>query len=112
MTTNSTTDPAGVLDAEHLNELAERVAGAAPEFTSMADAIWDDPEMRWEEFRAQDKHQAAARAHGFTVTEKVGVFRRHSVSTPPRRWLLRPRRSSRTGSCWWRRTRSTRIPSP
>ena len=69
MTIDSTT-PASAPDTAQLDELAQRVAAAAPEFTAMADAIWDDPEMRWEEFRAQDKHQAAARAHGFTVTEK------------------------------------------
>ncbi|MEE1622404.1 amidohydrolase [Zafaria sp. J156] len=73
MTLNETAPaPAGALDATHVEALAERVAVAAPEFTAMADAIWDDPEMRWEEFRAQEKHQAAARAHGFTVTERVG----------------------------------------
>jgi aminobenzoyl-glutamate utilization protein B len=71
MTIDSTTDTAGTLNADQLSALDHRVAAAAPEFTAMADAIWDDPEMRWEEFRAQAKHQAAARAHGFTVTEKV-----------------------------------------
>lgn len=71
MTIDSTA-PLGSLDTGPLEELSQRVAAAAPEFTAMADAIWDDPEMRWEEFRAQDKHQAAARAHGFSVTEKVG----------------------------------------
>jgi len=70
MTIDSTA-PAGVLDTDHLSALIDRVTAAAPEFTAMADAIWDDPEMRWEEFHAQEKHQAAARAHGFTVTEKV-----------------------------------------
>lgn len=57
--------------SEHLGELKDRIAQAGPEFTALADAIWDDPEMRWEEFRAQEKHQAMARAHGFTITEAV-----------------------------------------
>jgi len=70
MTIHSTM-PHGALDTDHLRALTERTVASAPEFTAMADAIWDDPEMRWEEFRAQEKHQAAARAHGFTVTEKV-----------------------------------------
>lgn len=59
-------------ETTHLSALVGRVDAAAAEFTTLADAIWDDPEMRWEEFRSQEKHQATARAHGFTITEAVG----------------------------------------
>lgn len=72
MTVESTFKPDGILEVDHLDGLTKRVSACAGDFTAMADAIWDDPEMRWEEFRAQEKHQAMARSHGFKITENVG----------------------------------------
>lgn len=87
MTADPATPPRQQLEAEHLDAIVERADAAASEFTAMADSIWGDPEMRWEEFRAQDKHQAAARAHGFTITEAVGgiptAFSAHRGTSGP-----------------------------
>ncbi|OUS83464.1 amidohydrolase [Rhodococcus sp. NCIMB 12038] len=42
-----------------------------PQYAALSDAIWDNPELRWEEHASVDAQIAAAEAEGFTVTRSV-----------------------------------------
>jgi aminobenzoyl-glutamate utilization protein B len=59
------------VDLDHVVELARIVDGHAPEFVEMADAIWDEPELRWTERSAMEKQITASEAHGFEVRRNV-----------------------------------------
>jgi aminobenzoyl-glutamate utilization protein B len=56
---------------EHLKPLTEDIDVLAPEFTALSDAIWDDPELRWEENRSMARHIDVAESHGFSITRNV-----------------------------------------
>lgn len=56
---------------EHLNPLIEDVEALAPEFTALSDAIWDEPELRWEEHTAVTRQVAVAKKYGFSITRDV-----------------------------------------
>lgn len=51
--------------------LCDIVDNLAPQFTALSDAIWDTPELRWEEHRSMATHIALANQHGFIVTRNV-----------------------------------------
>lgn len=54
-----------------LKDLIDDIDAYAAEFTALADAIWDDPELRWEEHRSMGRQIEAAERHGFAITRDV-----------------------------------------
>lgn len=55
-------------DLELLNDVVDNLA---PQLTDLADAIWDTPELRWEERRSMAAHIELANQHGFRITRNV-----------------------------------------
>ncbi|QBR73570.1 amidohydrolase [Microbacterium sediminis] len=51
--------------------LTPSVAELAPEFVALSDAIWDEPELRWEEHASVAKQIAVAERHGGRITTNV-----------------------------------------
>lgn len=43
----------------------------SPQFTELADAIWDTPQLRWEEFDAVERQVAVAEKYGFRITRNI-----------------------------------------
>jgi aminobenzoyl-glutamate utilization protein B len=56
---------------EHLKPLTEDIDVLATEFTALSDAIWDEPELRWDEYQSMAMHIELAKRHGFTITRDV-----------------------------------------
>jgi aminobenzoyl-glutamate utilization protein B len=56
---------------ELLQPLTEDVDALSAEFTALSDAIWDEPELRWEEHHSMARHMDVAERHGFTITRDV-----------------------------------------
>ncbi|MEO5318188.1 amidohydrolase [Arthrobacter sp. CC3] len=56
---------------EHLNHLINDIEALAPEFTALSDAIWDEPELRWDEHGAVAKQVTVAEKYGFSITRDV-----------------------------------------
>ncbi|GAA4546649.1 amidohydrolase [Pseudonocardia xishanensis] len=51
--------------------LTELVESLAPTFHALSDAIWDAPQLRWQEHDATARQIAVAEAEGFTVTREI-----------------------------------------
>jgi aminobenzoyl-glutamate utilization protein B len=51
--------------------IAQAVDQRAKDFTELADRIWDNPELRWTEFRSVAAQKAAAAEAGFAVCDNV-----------------------------------------
>ncbi len=54
------------------HDLARLIDELAPRYTALSDAIWDDPELRWEETASAERHIELARAEGFRITPAIG----------------------------------------
>lgn len=48
------------------------IAELAPEFHALADAVWDHPQLRWEEHDATARHLAVVEREGFAVVRDIG----------------------------------------
>ncbi|KAA9157329.1 amidohydrolase [Amycolatopsis acidicola] len=55
-----------------VSALRPLVAELAPEFHALSDAIWDHPQLRWEEHDAAARHLAIVEREGFAVTRDIG----------------------------------------
>lgn len=69
MSVDAKAAPAGQAAA---HAVAAAVDALLPRFAALSDAIWAEPELRWEEHAAVRRQVAVAREHGFTVTEGIG----------------------------------------
>lgn len=58
--------------AELVSAVTTIVSEHLPDFTDLSDAIWDHPQLRWEEFDAVERQIAIAEQHGFRVNRKLG----------------------------------------
>lgn len=56
---------------EHIDALVHDIEVLAPQFTTLADSIWDEPELRWDEYRSMEKQIRLAEHHGFSITRNV-----------------------------------------
>lgn len=57
---------------DDISALGAIVEELGPRFSELSDAIWDNPQLRWEEFDAVDRQSALAEELGFTVERNVG----------------------------------------
>lgn len=53
-------------------ELLDRVDDRAGDYTALSDAIWEDPELRWQEHRAVSRQTELAAREGLRVTRELG----------------------------------------
>ncbi|MFJ2620415.1 amidohydrolase [Glutamicibacter sp. NPDC087344] len=58
--------------AAHVEALSAIVNHHLPVFTELSDAIWDNPQLRWEEFDAVERQIALAEQHGFEIKRELG----------------------------------------
>ncbi|MEV7605914.1 amidohydrolase [Paenarthrobacter sp. NPDC089322] len=58
--------------AERLEVIASITNHHLPVFTELSDAIWDHPQLRWEESDAVERQIALAEQHGFKITRELG----------------------------------------
>ncbi|WAH97768.1 amidohydrolase [Arthrobacter sp. MMS18-M83] len=56
----------------HIGDIIRQVEELSPEFIAASDSIWDEPELRWEEYKSVDKLTALAQQHGLEITRGVG----------------------------------------
>ncbi|MFJ3671469.1 amidohydrolase [Streptomyces sp. NPDC090106] len=52
--------------------LTPLIAELAPTYHRLSDAVWDHPQLRWEEHDAVTRHIELAESEGFTVTRDIG----------------------------------------
>ncbi|MFF2369804.1 amidohydrolase [Agromyces sp. NPDC058110] len=52
--------------------IEEIVESYGPRFTRLSDEIWDDPQLRWQEYGSMAKQIEAAEEHGFRIEREVG----------------------------------------
>ncbi|MFB9070211.1 amidohydrolase [Citricoccus parietis] len=55
----------------HVQKISEAIDVLAPEFTALSDSIWDEPELRWDEYTSMEKQIRVIEGHGFEVTRTV-----------------------------------------
>lgn len=55
----------------HAREIAGAVDVLLPELAALSDAIWAEPELRWEEHASLRRQAEVARRHGFEVAEGI-----------------------------------------
>ncbi|WP_092964937.1 amidohydrolase [Agromyces sp. CF514] len=48
------------------------VESYGPRFTRLSDEIWDDPQLRWQEYGSMAKQIEAAEEHGFRIEREAG----------------------------------------
>ncbi|MEV7605916.1 amidohydrolase [Paenarthrobacter sp. NPDC089322] len=56
---------------KNIEKVSEVITDLAPEFVQLSDAVWDEPELRWEEHVAVRRHCELAEKYGFTITPNV-----------------------------------------
>ncbi|MCG8158173.1 amidohydrolase [Brenneria goodwinii] len=59
------------IDRSAVEEICGLIAAKRQQFCTLSDAIWDTPELNYEEYRSSAQHEAVLKAEGFRLTTGI-----------------------------------------